>query len=500
MARIKTFQGSGPNPNVPFAGDMPRPQFIGQQSNAVSNLANNIGKEAINYMNMQKQQNDASEVARADADKMLYQAELDGSPEMYDEKGNINLDWYGDRMNDFYDGMQTTMSSDAYQKWSNTQKVLDARRTSSFMSENMKRTREFNRQSTIMSLDVLGSNSLTGSFEDMQDATILIKKNIDNAVGSGILDLSEAVKYEDTAFKKLSKSYIENLKESVSAYGTPSASIHNAFDKANEFVNADPYNVYSRDEGLRNGTRQKIALDRLEAIQNQQNEFLKVEGLKDRTRTQIQNNNFDQLKMEGFQLLTVQEDPTALIAHYNRIKQLEKSDQLTSSQASNLINMNVNMINSIDDQLVNTVALLRNDDEAAKYIGRITDPKKRDQALKINRLTPEKKSLLTNLVNIDKSRGAEIINDYTSKQQAFGVVSKANPNLVYDNDDMYAVYMYKYYNGDMTNKAFRDFSIQYGRKVRAKFPDGNVVLRDRLRTLLNQIEDQYELEQQQRGR
>ena len=67
MAIIKTFQGTGPNPNVPFAGDVPRPQFIGQVEGAVDKLAGDIEKAAVNYMQFQKNQTDTANIAELDA-------------------------------------------------------------------------------------------------------------------------------------------------------------------------------------------------------------------------------------------------------------------------------------------------------------------------------------------------------------------------------------------------------------------------------------------------
>lgn len=500
MARIKTFQGSGPNPNVPFAGDMPRPQFIGQVDDAVGRLANNINKEAQSYMQLQKKQTDAAAIAQADAAKIMFQAELDGSEDLYDEKGNIKLDLYKERVDSFYDNAQTNMSSDAFKSWKNTQTVLDARRMGSLMSENMKRTREANQFNTLQSIEIIGSNSLTGSFQDMQDSSLLIKRNIDDAIESGIIELSQGAKLEAETFKKLSRSYIDNLKESVSGYGAATSDINKAYDSAMTFVNADPFGVFSRDEGLKNAMRQSIQTDRLKAIKDSQQQSLQMESLRNRVLDESQDRNYNQLMGEGYELFRVQNDPTAMIQYQSKIDQLVKTNQLKEPQARELKTLNLSLIESKDNDILSVVSTLSNDEDATSLISRITDPKKIDLALRVNKLTPDRKALINNLKSINNTEFQTILRDFSDKEKMFDEILEKEPDNQYDERDLLSAYYFKYSSDDVNSKSYRNFRSSYARYLRSKNIKESSRPDMRAKQLMNKLDSMFEKAQTERGK
>jgi len=486
MAIIKTFTGTGPNPNVPFAGDMPRPQFIGQAENSLARLANNVTKMSIDYMDIQKKQKDAASIAQADKEKILFQSTLDGDVSLYDESGNINIEEYQGRVNNFYDQLQPNMSSESYSKWKNTQTVLDARKIGSLSSENMKRTREANRSNYLSSLEVTASNSMVGSFEDMQDARFMIQGSIEEGIESRLLSPKEATMLENDLLQKTARSYISNLQESVSGYGVPVDQVHKMYDNAMAFVNADPYGIYSQNEGLRNLTRSKIATDRLNQVRKKQEEGFRLEAQQDKASKIARDNRFSAYKNRASQLYAVQNDPTEIAKLNSDVLNDLRTGVIDQRQADYVLNYNIDMQESLNDSKVNTVAVLQNEEAALKYISTITNPAKRKKALAVSRIPGDKKTILERMLKYSSENPKDLIEEYIEIVDVYDDIVQENPSKEYTNKDLEYTITRKRGFGNSDEKI--QFAINYQNYLKTKYPRSGIDPAQRvleLDTLLN---------------
>lgn len=501
MARIKVFQGTGPNPNVPFAGDVPRPQFIGQEENAVSRLMGNINKEATEYLELQRKQTDAASVAEADAAKVLFQSELDAQEDIYDSSGNINLELYRDRLDSFYDNMQPNMSSAAYKNWKNTQTVLDARRIGSLMTENMKRTREANKVRFEQSNDLILSNSLTGTFEDMSSSVIMAKQNIDNAVESGIIDMADAIVYEQRSLNKASKTYVDNLVASTEPYGVGIDQTNKMFDNALAFVDADPYGVYSKDEGLRNSVRQDLATKRLQAIKRKNDEYLKNEKAKFTYANQQEDLLFRDLESQGYGIISSgSSDPEELFTYHRTVTDALLRGELSQAKANKLLNMRKDVIDAIDDSNVSIVAGLDDASEALPVASRILNPKKRETAIRISQLPRSTKTGLLNAIKDMPEESSQIMEDYVRYNDVFEDILVEDQSSQFTDEDLFA-YVYLKYASPMDSKTI-EFRTKYSRKIRDRFGSGvtSQSIQVRLRNILEGKLKRQQQERNERGR
>jgi len=475
MARIKTFQGSGPNPNVPFAGDIPRPQFIGQEESAIQRFAGNINKEAQNYATMQKKQNDTASIAQADAAKIMYNAELDGQPDLYDEKGNLDIALYKKRNDKFYDTIKNEMSGEAFDNWRSTQTVLDARRLSSFMSENMKRTREANRTNTLESMELMANNSITGTFDDMQDSVILIKKNLDQAIESRVIELSDAIKVENTLFKTVSKSYLDTKIQGVKANGDL-GSVNLEFENMLTFVAADPYGVYAKDSALKEGTLNYLASKRLDAVDGITRKEIQAETRANSLESKMQKRTESDYEVSLRGLYAKAQasggsiDPVAFNDLILKAGEDRDSGNISERGYHNIVNYSSKRA-ATNDRTNFSLSLTSNEPE--KYTSKIIDDNLRSKARRYSTLTSNsgiEADELKIIAGYDKKNEAAIIIDYASKSKSFGLMAQdpryASLNL--GKEDLSAIMAFKYLRNSNPSRFYTDFAGAYGQYLSAK--------------------------------
>lgn len=494
MAIIKTFQGTGPNPNVPFAGDVPRPQFIGQVESSVDKLAGDIEKAAVNYMQFQKNQTDTANIAELDAAKMVYQAELDGREDLREANGNINLDSYRREMAKFYDTAKVNMSKESYAQWSAKQTVQDGRRFANIISDNMKNTRQANAVRFSQSVETMASNSLTGSFEDMQNAMVDIKTSLDNGVSSGIITLAEAIEYEDKVFKKTSKSYIDTLTD------TPSfnqAEINSNFDQAIEFVKADPYGIYTRDQGLRDSALLDIASKRLGATQKAQNNLFQMDNIRERNIKHNQERNY-----RTYQAAIVEYNAKPIADRTPReyeqilanIMDEVTAGNLSSSQASDLLNSNQRSMQYKSESFSEAAIMYANEgemDKANEFINRIPHASVQKSTWDaINTVPYDVSPAMMEVQKYNKSLSGQIRNKFVSLYPAFEDITDKYPDENYTIDDFKQLFLEEY--GDRySQKYFTDIT-SYNMKMKTVLDakGGNVdpdAVANRLRTLSKRL-------------
>lgn len=475
MAIIKTFKGSGPNPNVPFAGDVPRPQFIGQVELAVDRLGEQITKGALQYQQYQTAQRDAANIADLDAAKMVYQAELDGREDLRDPDGNINVDKYQKELNKFYDHAKINMSNEAYGQWSAKQTVQDGRRISTIMSENMKNTRQANAFKFAESIELMANNSLTGTFQDMQDAMVNIKSSIDNGLATGILTPAQALEAESKIFQKSAKSYLEtqmNMAKEAKSEGQVNA----LMDKAKAFVEADPYGIFGRDSFAKENALNAIATNRLNLSKKLQEDLIKEEYNDVSMANRERRINEDALLNE---LREMYKDGADAVVPGNysdvmaRAARLYHEGKLDERQYTNIRGF------SIRQEKIRNVTLfddaLRDPTNADKYISQMTDKAERDKAL---------------VMSLTMERGYEsdvdLVRKYAGKENTEALTFYAESTKVFAqmmNDpkfaamgltktDLRAVMGYRYLRMRNPTKFYSDVMMPYSEYV--KTLDGSV--------------------------
>lgn len=466
MARIKVFQGGGPNPNVPYAGDVPRPQYIGQVEQAVGGVFNEVEKGALQYMELQRKQKDVASVAQLDAAKMLYQSELDGREDIRGADGNIDVNKYRDELNKFYDTAKVNMSKDAYSQWSSTNTVQDARKMSTIMAENLKQTRLATKATTDMSIDFMLSNSITGTFEDMQDAAIKGKQAIESAVGAGTYTLSEGIEREDKLLKKTAKSYIDTVTTKVS--DNPSE-INDQFDKAVDFIKFDPLGIY-KDTGLRDATLADVANKRLARVYESQNKQIQNITRQDSLEKKQQMQNYNSFNKELSAYWSQENpDPRELEGILSRIRESSDVGGLSASQAHDLANKRQRTL-QLQDEMYVEMALAEEDiDRSMGWIDRISNQNTQANAFQsLTNVPLEARSGLKEAVKYNKAKSNEIMRKYTDLLPVFEELSEKYPDSGYEMEDFQYLFADEYMDkmSDAYFKAYTQYTTRVDTKLR----------------------------------
>lgn len=490
MARIKTYQGSGPNPNVPFAGDVPRPQFIGQEEQAFSRLAGTIEKGALQYMEIRRKQTDTANQASADVARLEFEDAIQNDDKLYKPDGTLDTEYYREKLNSFYDNLRPNMSKDAYVQWSSRQSVMDARKISSMQSENLKRRREADKFTSTESLQLLLSNSTTGSFEDMQDAVIKGKAIIDNGLDSGIYTPQEALRLETEMPQKAAKSYIDTLVSKAQSKGATEASVNDTIDQGLAFLDADPYGIYSKDQGLKAQMIDYLSEKRLALTQKIQDNEIRRESNELRQHAKLQKINY-----EGYmsRLNAAYTDGVLDQAQFAEIlaqasEDLD-ADRISITHFDRISNYNIQRA-KISDQVNGSMAL--SDPSNPAHLDRIKDPNYRRKIRTMSLNIPMGYADEVQYVQqYDKRKSTEIQMEYATKSAAFDdlIQDPRHADKIYDKSDLRAVFAFKYYLRNNPTKFYTEFLPSYRESLSSRGFGDDEDIQERIRTLQNSLEN-----------
>jgi hypothetical protein len=375
MARIKIFEGASPDRNVGFTRNLDAPT---QTDRAVQNLANKVSQEAFKYLEYQKKQSDVSSIARASAEKEIALQELRG--QSLKEDGTYDVDFIQKSLAEMDKSYSKSLSSDAYVEFSQRETVRDGHEIARLQNENLKTTRENNRNSFLNSIEVRAKNSTNGSFEDMSISANSIRESILDGASSGIINEDEAFDLNNKTFDKIAKSFID-INTTITNYNM--SEINDKFNKANLFIQSDPLGVFKNNTLLKAELESQVAEKRLSATDSVLRRQDQSQRQQERQTSNLQKRNYVEYRSKMLSAFNAG-DQEKLAGYQKEVQELAANEGLTSYQASQIINTPVQQL-KLNDERAFTNYLTTGD---SIYINEINDPSIKAKAVKISENVP----------------------------------------------------------------------------------------------------------------
>jgi len=386
MAKIKTFQGEGPNPNVPFS-QLPQSRFFGAAEDAVAKVANNFSNQAVQYADFQKKQTDTKDVITYQAEKEKALQSLRANSLKPD--GTYDTELIEKGITEFDNQAKQGMSGRAYENYQQREIARNGHAVASLANENLKITRQNNKAVFLQGLDSLGQSSMVGSFEDMSINAETMKASVVDAVGSGTLDQFEGDEVLKKSFNQLSKTYLEmtttitsdNLNE-----------VRDSFQKAEAFIQLDPFGVYKENPLLADQSRAKLAGQRLKAVNGIQNRQIRQANIQENLLKKQQLQNFNDISSA---LLEATSAPDGVVSQDSQnpyagkglaeiqldAQDLYKKQGVSEYQISNLANFTQRQAMLSDNFIIEQV--LQNPANAAPLLSKIQTPVGKSEAARL---------------------------------------------------------------------------------------------------------------------
>ena len=344
MAKIKIFEGAGPNPNVSFTNLAPS-RYAGATGDAVAKVANNFTQQAIKYAEYQKKQTDVAQEVQATGEKQKFVASARANALQPD--GTYDVATLEKALTDFDGQLKQSISKDAYQSYSLKESQKNAHMIATAQNDNLKITRKNNLNSFQDGVKNIITSAASGSFEDM-----LISKNealeyASKGVVSGMVLQPEADKLIKESLSETAKVVLDDL----STLGSKSLSeVESSFQKAELFIEADPLGAFAADPLLKTEAISDLRRKRLSATTQALAKEEAQAARADRAEKRMQKKNFqdtytkysEALASDDFEkILEVQAEITELrdsegIDIYHADK-LSKLPQQRVAQDDNLI-------------------------------------------------------------------------------------------------------------------------------------------------------------------
>jgi hypothetical protein len=441
MAKIKIFEGAGPNPNVGFTNLTPS-RYAGETGDAIAKVANNFTQQAIKYAEIQKKQTDVSQEIQATGEKQKFLASARANALQPD--GTYDTDGLEKALTDFDGRLKEGMSKDAYQSYSLKESQKNAHIVATAQNENLKITRKNNLNTFSEGVVSLVGQATLGSFEDMMIAKNEAIEYSTKGIGSGIITQPEADKLLKQTFSKAAKSVLDDL-TTLSDKGL--SQVESAFTKAELFVQADPYGAFSSDPFLKAEAISDLRAKRLTATsqalaKEQAQEFRaeKFKKLQQKATYSDMNSKYSKALAEN--------DFESIQKIQNEILELRDNEGLDEYHVDRLSKLPQKRIAQDDNMYLGQI--LENPDRASDVIDLIQTPSTRAQAEKFLSVVPQE-FVNTYKANVKLTGGnkVEVAQSLQKDAESLGMLKVEGDT--YTKQDLEALYKFYPFMLDPTN-------------------------------------------------